>query len=1213
MPENKEENRPHHGRRRRGRRPRKSPAKDRPVPLIKRTGSHFQPGDRQRGAEYFHEGRVRLEVEGARARAHVQGTEQQLYRVGLDWSLVESKRVLHVFCECQRFAGGKPCKHLRATLLALAETGPENHPPGRDRLGLRKDRATSWPDLGIPVTSPNGKEAANNNRTARPSRRRTPARSVGRRAVAPTWRTQFAAVQQEIHSRSADLELGLSTARSTRDLRLLVNTTVSLKSSSLVLDLFEPTRGAGGKPGKLKRANLSPDELDSLLSPTIGANGIPDISGEPVSIVAALPAEPPNRPNRGRRGPTKPPVARMQSLRLPEALYEPVLRYLCSQGVLGWWNGRSPGSPPRISWDDGPPWKLALRLESTGGMARLSGALERDGERLPLSSSVLVLPGKSRPTPGLQKMIDLAAEPPPATEETEDTTAAPTEGNAPDGASANVAGDSTQGSALVFFGDRIARLAATRERDFPWITLLRESGEIIIPKDEIEEALTWLLELPDLPRLETPDSLQLTEERPVPQPYLMLEPDPAPAWMNPPLIADLSFFYGSLQVSAGDSRSAIVDWEGHCFLRRDKEREHSALVRLLELGLRPIESAQGHGLELSPSDLPAVAEPLLAEGWTVEAHGTSLRPPKPTSFRVESDIDWFELSGDLDFAGDRVELAAVLDAISRGDRFIHLEDGTKGLLPASLVETYDSLAKLAHSSSDSGLRFLPSQALLVDALLVAMPPANVDRAFAELRQKLRSFERIKPKKEPRGFGGTLRGYQRQGLGWLAFLREYGLGGVLADDMGLGKTVQALALLRMYRTPSKTTGLPYLVVAPRSLVYNWIDEAAHFTPNLQVMEYSGPDRESLRPKLADCDLVVTTYGTLRRDIGFLATVEFDTVILDEAQAIKNPTSQTAKASGLLVARHRLALTGTPIENHLGELGSLFDFLNPGLLGKLPKLDVLAGGRAASQQELALVAEGIRPFILRRTKAQVLPDLPPKTEQVLFCTLPPQQRELYDQVRATYQASLLKQVEKKGVSGSAIQVLEALLRLRQIACHPGLVNPEWEEAGSAKLESLFTQVSEVIEEGHKVIVFSQFTSLLAYVRRHLDERGANYAYLDGQTRNRGELVERFQTDPACSIFLISLKAGGVGLNLTAAGYVFLLDPWWNPAVEAQAIDRAHRIGQDHPVFAYRMIARDTVEEKILDLQRSKRQIADAVLEGEGQTLGDLTAEDLKMLLS
>jgi superfamily II DNA or RNA helicase len=809
-------------------------------------------------------------------------------------------------------------------------------------------------------------------------------------------------------------------------------------------------------------------------------------------------------------------------------------------------------------------------------VARLSGALERNGESVPLSDPALILPSS-------QSGAD----------------------SAPKDAS----------RALVVFAETIGRLDLDPRSDLPWLTLLRGLGELVIPEKEVAQALSELLDLPALPRLEIPEELGLSEEASPPEPRLTLEPAPTPAGLHAPFVADLSFDYGPLRVRAEDSRAAILDSQKGTLSRRDLDREHAALVRLLELGLTAVEAAGGgvQALELDPRKLPAVLEPLLAEGWSVEVQGRSVRPPGPPKLRIESGVDWFDLGGQVDFAGNRLELAKVLDAVGRGDRFIQLDDGSQGLLPASWMETYDSLAKAARESTDTGLRFLASQALIVDALLTAMPPADVDSAFAKLRQKLSSFDRIKPKKEPRGFAGTLRPYQRQGLGWLNFLHEFGFGGVLADDMGLGKTVQVLALLSTYRAPSKTSKLPYLVVAPRSVVYNWIDEAARFTPKLRVVEYRGAGREELRERFNEFDLIVTTYGTLRRDIDYLATVEFDTVILDEAQAIKNPASQTAKASRLLVARHRLALTGTPIENHLGELGSIFEFLNPGLLGRLPRLEVLTAARAPSKRELAQLADDLRPFILRRTKAQVLPDLPPKTEQVLFCDMRKEQRELYEGLRAGYQVSLLEQVETHGVPGSAIQVLEALLRLRQVACHPGLVDASWEEAGSAKLETLFDHVSEVLEEGHKVLVFSQFTSLLAYVRRHLDEQGQPYAYLDGKTRNRGEIVERFQNDPACNLFLLSLKAGGVGLNLTAADYVFLLDPWWNPAVEAQAIDRTHRIGQTQAVFAYRLIARDTVEEKLLELQRAKRDLADAILDGEGQSLRDLTAEDLRLLLS
>jgi superfamily II DNA or RNA helicase len=1145
------------------------------VPLHKRSSSHFQAGDRERGTQYFREGRVQFEVDGDRCLAHVAGTKRRSYGVGLDWSRVAATRALHAFCECQRFADGRPCKHLWATLLALSEAGPDVHPPGKDRVGLRRDGASKWRDLGISAADPPVREPRDTGRG--PSARRPPRPRHGRHLPGPegeaagaSWRAQLVHLRDEVERLSrTDLEAaGSPSDLAASGVRFMVNTTATLDTSGLVLDVFTSRRS--GAEDRLQRVGVDAQELERLLQPAG-----PAAAGRPVGVVTAIPVESPYRPpGRGRRGPRQSPPSAVRRLRLPPQLYDSVLPHLCAEDALGWWEGRSRDDLHPLSWDAGAPWQLVLRLVVTAGTARLSGSLERDGQSVGLSTPVLILPIRI--------------------------------------AHGGADGSEPESPALVLFPETIARLEAVRERELPWIELLREKGEIVIAKDDLAEALTSLFEIPGLPRIEVPEELQLAEESSPLRPRLLLESDLGSVLPDPPLLARLSYTYGNLEVSAEDPRPSLIDWQERTFLRRDMESEHRALVRLLEAGVRPVASGEGHELELSSREMPAVAESLLADGWTVEVRGTSLRAPSPPSLRVETGIDWFEVSGSTDFAGDTVELKRILEAVSRGDRFVKLSDGSQGLLPASWMETYDSLAKLAHGATEDGLRFLPSQALLVDAQLKAMPP-TVDRAFAALREKLRSFESIKPKKEPRGFRGTLRGYQRDGLGWLDFLREFGLGGILADDMGLGKTVQVLALLRANRTPSKSTGLPSLVVAPRSLVYNWIEESARFTPTLSIVEYRGPEREALRDRFQEIDVVVTTYATMRLDIDFLATVGFDTVVLDEAQAIKNRDSQSAKASRLLVARHRLALTGTPIENHLGELGSIFEFLNPGLLGSMPRLDALSAGRAASREELATIAAGIRPFILRRTKAQVLQDLPPKTEQVLYCTLTPAQRELYDKLRAGYQASLLGEIEAKGVGGSAIQVLEALLRLRQIACHPGLVDTEWEAAGSAKLEALFEQVAEVLEEGHKLLVFSQFTKLLAYVRRHLDDTGVPYAYLDGQTRDRGEVVERFQTDASCNIFLISLKAGGLGLNLTAAGYVFLLDPWWNPAVEAQAIDRAHRIGQTQPVFSYRLIARDTVEERILELQHSKRQLADALLDGAGLPLKELTADDLRMLLS
>ena len=1173
-------------RRRRRSRPRARARGGRTVALHQRSASHFRPEDREEGQTVFSKGGLKLEIEGASARIAIAPPPagDGAANVELDWSRVPDERILHAVCGCEQFAAGAACGHIWASLLQLAANQPKSQPSGSGRVSLRKTRP---PQVSIPGSVLNAVQPASDDPedTSRPVRRSRRSRNRRRRTPATTsWRSVVETVREDIERQAEPVEPA-TPRNAPPQIQLLLNAATSRNAGGLMIDIFGRKQIPQGEFGKLKRLSIDHEKLEELFGLTTddtvrsAGNGV--LPGAGPAMVTALPPEVPARASRkgkGGRGGRNTGRPLVQRVYVPMNWIGPLLPRLSAEGHLYWWDGRSLGDPRAVTIDDGEPWRLGLQLEiAAASRVRLRGLLKRGDETVPLSRAALVLPFPNG------------------------------DGTAPD------AGSGGQGNMLLLLDDAIGRFHLDPRRDQPWYALLGNSGDLVIPDEDLEAAVTSLLELPSLPPLELPQEVYLSEESPVPQPRLALEPEDTPEWMNPQLEARLSFGYGGLTVDAGDLRSAVVDWEEHRFVRRNLKTEQDALVRLLELGLKPVASKSGHSLELEPRDLPAVAEPLLLEGWEVEAHGASIRSPSPPALRIESGVDWFELSGQIEFDGDQIEFSEILAAILDGRRSVQLDDGSKGLLPAAWVENYGSLSQLAQDSSEEGLRFLPSQALLVDALLAVTPPVNVSKTFAELREKLSTFSSIKAKKEPRSFVGTLRSYQRLGLGWLCFLREFGLGGVLADDMGLGKTIQALAFLRAFRTASKTTKLPYLVVAPRSLVYNWIDEAARFTPDLKVLEYAGRDREDLRDDLKTADLVVTTYGTIRRDIGYLATVEFDTVILDEAQAIKNAASQTAKACRLLSGQNRLALTGTPIENHLGELGSIFEFLNPGLLGRLPALDVLAGGRVPSQRELALVAKGLRPFILRRTKEQVLPDLPAKTEQILQCTLNPRQQELYDQLRAGYRDSLLKQVEDKGVAGSTMQVLEALLRLRQVACHPGLIDEGWEEAGSAKLESLFEQVSEVLDEGHKCLVFSQFTSLLAYVRRHLEEQGVPYAYLDGQTRNRGEVVEHFQTDPDCNIFLISLKAGGVGLNLTAAGYVFLLDPWWNPAVEAQAIDRTHRIGQTQPVFAYRLIARDTVEEKMLELQRSKRKIADAILEGGGSSLRDLTADDLRLLLS
>src|SRR5258705_9779976 len=552
-------------------------------------------------------------------------------------------------------------------------------------------------------------------------------------------------------------------------------------------------------------------------------------------------------------------------------------------------------------------------------------------------------------------------------------------------------------------------------------------------------------------------------------------------------------------------------------------------------------------------------------------------------------------------------------------------------MPEEWLKKYGLLASLGVAEEDQ-LSFKQTQTGVLDALLAARPEITCDATFAQVREQWQNFKGIEAVVEPRGFVGTLRDYQREGLGWFEFLQRFGFGGCLADDMGLGKTVQVLALLESRRNgganrngdgkrakmgtadSSESETRPSLVVVPRSLVFNWQQEAARFTPALRLLIHIGSERTKGSKHFEKYDLVITTYGTLRRDAVHFQDTEFDFVILDEAQAIKNAKTESAKAARLLKGKHRLALSGTPIENHLGELWSLFEFLNPGMLGTASVFQLSTGGaRAPDDETRILLARALRPFLLRRTKQQVAKELPEKLEQTIYCEMEVAQRRQYDELREYYRASLLESVERMGLKRAKIQILEALLRLRQTACHPALVSGGIGDEPSAKLDILMPRLSEVTEEGHKAIVFSQFTSFLAIVRRRLEREGIDYEYLDGKTRHRGVAVERFQSDPKCKLFLISLKAGGQGLNLTAAEYVFLLDPWWNPAGEAQAIHPAPRIGQARSVFAYRLITRDTVEEKVLALQATKRELADAIINADNSLIRNITGEDLMLLLS
>lgn len=583
---------------------------------------------------------------------------------------------------------------------------------------------------------------------------------------------------------------------------------------------------------------------------------------------------------------------------------------------------------------------------------------------------------------------------------------------------------------------------------------------------------------------------------------------------------------------------------------------------------------------------------------------------------LSSGLDWFDLEMELDFDGLRVSVEDVLKFFRKKKKYIRLNNGYTVQIDGSILEKiglHEAFGKKLAEKKNIR-RFSRQQLVLVDQILAGSDLGKDDKVFREQVKKLKAFEKIKKQPLPKNFMGQLRDYQKAGYDWLHFLKEYGFGGCLADDMGLGKTAQVLAFIESIKAGAQ--GKPILVVAPTSVVFNWEREIQKFTPGLKYHLHHGPERLGQLHLLTEAEVVISSYPLLWRDYKQLSTIEFFYIILDESQQIKNPTSLTAKTVYKLRAEQRLVMTGTPIENNLSELWSQFNFLNPGMLGSLKNFQNYFG-RAIEKEGDTAKAEKLRkliyPFILRRKKENVARELPPKVETTVYCEMDKKQQAVYDKWRNYYRAAILKQIDEKGLNRSKMKVLEGLMRLRQISIHPALVEPDNPNATSGKFDALFNNLDEVVSEGHKVLLFSQFVKALALVRTRLDSRKINYAYLDGHTRKRDQQVDKFQNDPECKIFLISLKAGGTGLNLTEASYVFHLDPWWNPAIEMQATDRAHRIGQTRQVFAYKMISRGSVEEKILLLQKKKRKLVDSVISTDATFFKTLAHDDIANLFS
>ncbi len=723
-------------------------------------------------------------------------------------------------------------------------------------------------------------------------------------------------------------------------------------------------------------------------------------------------------------------------------------------------------------------------------------------------------------------------------------------------------------------------------------------------------------------------------------------------------MARLSFEYDGFSTpwsSNKNSSRTVTFVEDDCLIKieRNRKLEEKAGKKMIKLGFELIDNPEIFDLSADHKDVHAInpfeevtdqvqfclneIPTLEQDGWKVDS--TDL----PFHFKETDDVfaeieegtgkDWFELGLGVTIDDKRVDLVPIfvdflrsmesdedLLKLSESGRFLVPTEGKEVLaIPAKKIEPLliFLMGLLKTEGLENGKMRLPRYR---SAELAALENESDEvlwsggETLRELGRKLNGFRGISAVPIPEEFTGELRDYQQEGVNWLEFLREYQMGGILADDMGLGKTVQTLAYFSIEKAAQRLQE-PSLIVMPTSVLPNWIQETHRFAPNLSMLSLHGSERKNRFDEIGNYDLVFTTYPLLSRDKAVFLNQKFNTVILDEAQVIKNPKAQASKVARQLNAKHRFCLTGTPMENHLGDLWSIMAFLMPGMLGNEKCFRRLFRNpieKYADDERNKLLSRRIKPFVLRRTKEQVAEELPDKQILIEHIPLSREQKSLYETVRLTMDSRVRAEIAGKGLARSHIIVLDALLKLRQVCCDPRLVKtatPQ-KKIASAKLERLMEMLPEMIEEGRRILLFSQFTSMLSLIEKELDAQSIPYLKLTGKTKDRKTPVKNFQAGET-SLFLISLKAGGTGLNLTAADTVIHYDPWWNPAVEMQATDRAHRIGQNKKVFVYKLVAETTVEDKILELQEKKKALSDSLLDEKNQTASGLSEDDLKSL--
>jgi non-specific serine/threonine protein kinase len=687
------------------------------------------------------------------------------------------------------------------------------------------------------------------------------------------------------------------------------------------------------------------------------------------------------------------------------------------------------------------------------------------------------------------------------------------------------------------------------------------------------------------------------------------------------------FSYKGFEVKAGDKDELIVpDGERVLIVHRDKPTEQQFISKIEALHSNFIKPEGTHNLVLKGAEV-------LRNNWfflfvdamrdmKVPVYGFDalknfrFNTAKPqTKIYISSNTDWFDAKVDILFGDQKVTIAEVKKALANKQQFVQLNDGTLGILPEEWIKKYSLLFRVGEGKQNE-LKLSKYHAGVIDELYAER---NEEELFVQLEEKyerLRGFKSINEVEPPQHLQKILRPYQAFGFQWLNYLTEVNWGGILADDMGLGKTIQALSYLQHFN--DEHGPLIALVVCPTTLMFNWENEIRKFTPTLTSYIHHGGDRTRDKETLKKSNVIITTYGTLRSDIKMLAEINFDYVVLDESQAIKNPASKVTKAACVLKAKHRLCMSGTPLQNNTFDIFAQMNFLNPGMLGSMEffrqefAIPIDKFGEADRKDHLRKL---LFPFILRRTKEQVAKDLPEKVETILFCEMEEEQRSIYDAYRNDFRDKILGTIESQGIQKSQLTILQGLMKLRQICDSPAILNEEEKFPNvSIKLDELAREITENISD-HKALVFSQFLGMLGLIREKLKGQGVKFEYFDGSTSaiERERAIQNFQKNDECRVFLISLKAGGVGLNLTAADYVYIVDPWWNPAVEQQAIDRTHRIGQTKSIFAYRMICKDTIEDKILQLQERKRSLAKDLISDDEGFVKNLTKADVEYLFS